>query len=153
MTYYIYIYVRKTTCRAATFWHVDPFFIQLDSWELHFVVRRSIPSAATCMARRTGPTAWAERAAGSDRGSPGILVLILRNHVEKKGSPDRTAFPGCWPDHVSPLFTRLWLFHQLFLSDSERCNSNSGSKTEIQTAGDSSKEEAIRVQSLVPTGH
>ena len=22
----IYIYVRKTTCRAATFWHVDPFF-------------------------------------------------------------------------------------------------------------------------------
>lgn len=26
MTYNIYIYVRKTTCRAATFWHVDPFF-------------------------------------------------------------------------------------------------------------------------------
>ena len=49
------------------------------------MVRRSIPSAATCMARRIGPTAWAERAAGSDRGSPGILVLISAEPCRKKG--------------------------------------------------------------------
>lgn len=119
---------------AATFWHVDPFFSS--SW--------TVESCTYCGAQINpfcrymyGTTDWTnrmgwarERAAGSDPGSPGILVPILRDHVEisTTGSPDRRAFPGCWPDHVSPWFTRL-----------------AGSKAEIQTAGDSSNEEAIRV--------